>query len=148
MRMSKPRDRWWGYVRAVIRAWPDLRTRYRALHEPSLTPCYSGCGSSGGAGDPTAEIALRQLPRQEQREYEALEAAIRQTGRLSDGETRLAIIELVFWRQSHTLEGAAQRTHVSYRTARRKQNEFIRLVAEHMGLAEKLAPQSQKEGVN
>lgn len=146
--MSKPRARWWGYVRAVIRAWPDLKRKAEELRAPSITPHYGHSGGSGGTSDPTAQTALRQLPRQEQREYEAVEAAIRETGRMSDGETRLTIIELVFWRQSHTLEGAAQRTHVSYRTARRKQNDFVRLVAEKMGLTEKLAPQSQKDVVN
>lgn len=146
--MSKPRARWWGYVRAVIRAWPDLKRKTEELRAPSITPHYGHSGGSGGTSDPTAQTALRQLPRQEQREYEAVEAAIRETGRMSDGETRLTIIELVFWRQSHTLEGAAQRTHVSYRTARRKQNDFVRLVAEKMGLTEKLAPQSQKDVVN
>lgn len=146
--MSKPRDRWWGYVKAVIRAYPDLKARYRALHESSVTPRYGLSGGSGGTGDPTAQTALRQLPPQEQREYEAVEAAIRETGQMSDGETRITIIDLVFWRQSHTLEGAAQRTHVSYRTSRRKQNDFVRLVAEKMGLTEKLAPKSQKDVVN
>ncbi|MBQ9165659.1 MAG: hypothetical protein IJX71_01830 [Oscillospiraceae bacterium] len=146
--MSKPRDRWWGYVRAVIRAYPELRERYGELHRPGITPRYSAGGSSGSVSDPTAQIALRQLPRQEQREFEAVEAAVRETVRLSDGETRLTIIELVFWRQSHTLEGAAQKTHMSYRSAQRRQNAFIRLVAEKMGLTEKLGQESQKDVVN
>ena len=36
---------------------------------------------------------------------------------------------------------------ISYHTAERRQNAFIRLVAEKMGLTEKLAHQSQKSGV-
>lgn len=142
--MSKPRDRWWGYVRAVIRAYPELRANAKELQRTATTPRYGGSGGSGGPSDPVASAALRRLPPQEQREYEAVEQALWETASLPDGAARVRIIDLVFWRQSHTLEGAAQAVHLSYRTARRRQNEFIRLVAEKMGLVERLAPQSQK----
>ena len=145
--MSKPRDRWWGYVRAVIRSYPELRANAKELQRTQTTPRYGASGGSGGPSDPVASAALRSLPPQEQREYEAVEQAIWETVSLPDGASRVRIIDLVFWRQSHTLEGAAQAVHLSYRTARRRQNEFIRLVAEKMGLIERLAPQSQKAAV-
>lgn len=145
--MSKPRDRWWGYVRAVIRAYPELRANAKELQRTATTPSYGASGGSGGPSDPVESAALRRLPPQEQREYEAVEQALWETASLPDGAARVRIIDLVFWRQSHTLEGAAQAVHLSYRTARRRQNEFIRLVAEKMGLVERLAPQSQKSTV-
>ena len=145
--MSKPRDRWWGYVRAVIRAYPDLHRQAQTLRETPVTPGYGGFGGHGSPGSPTERAALRSLPPQERREYEAVEQALWETASLPDGAARVRIIDLVFWRQSHTLEGAAQAVHLSYRTARRRQNEFIRLVAEKMGLVERLAPQSQKAAV-
>ena len=141
--MSKPRERWWGYVRACIRAYPDLRARAMELHQTPTTPHYGGSGGSGGPSDPVATAALRQLPRQEQRELDAVEAAIQETAMLPDGETRLAIVNLVFWRQSHTLQGAAQKTHMSYMSARRRQEHFIRLVARNMNLTEKVNHKSQ-----
>ena len=33
--MSKPRYRWWGYVKAVIRAYPALD---KVMREPIYTP--------------------------------------------------------------------------------------------------------------
>lgn len=142
--MSKPRDRWWGYVRAVIRAYPELRARAKELQRTAITPRYGASGGSGGPSDPVASAALRRLPPQEQREYEAVEQAIWETASLPDGAARVRIIDLVFWRQSHTLEGAAQAVHLSYRSAQRRQNAFIRLVAQQMGLTEKLGQESQK----
>ncbi|MGM9594159.1 MAG: hypothetical protein ACI3U8_07375 [Candidatus Onthomonas sp.] len=142
--MSKPRDRWWGYVRAVIRAYPELRKQVRELRQASITACRSHSGGSGGLSNPTAAAALRQLPPQEQREYEAVEAAVRETARMSDGETRLTIIELVFWRQSHTLAGAAQAVHLGYRAAKERQQVFIRLVAQNLGFLERGANKAKK----
>lgn len=145
--MSKPRDRWWGYVRAVIRAYPELRARAKELQRTPITPRYGTSGGSSGPSDPTATAALRQLPKQEQREYEAVDAAVRETGKLSDGEARLTIIELVFWKQTHTLEGAAKKVHMSYMSARRRQMAFIRLVAQNLGFIEKVNQESQKTDI-
>ena len=145
--MSKPRDRWWGYVRAVIRAYPELRANAKELQRTQTTPRYGASVGSGGPSDPVASAALRRLPPQEQREYEAVEQALWETASLPDGAARVRIIDLVFWRQSHTLEGAAQAVHLSYRSAQRRQNAFIRLVAQQMGLTEKLGQESQKAAV-
>ena len=145
--MSKPRERWWGYVKACIRAYPDLKARAMELRQTPTTPRYGGSGGSGGPSDPVSAAALRTLPPQEQREYDAIQAAIRETAMMQDGATRLAMIELVFWRQSHTLQGAAMQTHLSYRSAQRRQNAFIWLVGEKMGLADRLGHKSQQSVV-
>ena len=98
--MSKPRKRWWGYVRRVLYDYPKMR--------------------------PATET--------EQREKAAVEAALEETEQLPDGETRLRLVGAVFFAQTHTLQGAAMRGNISYRTARRRQNEFILRVGKHMGL--------------
>ena len=43
--MSKPRYRWWGYIRNVIRAYPELKKEYDALHQQSVTANLSGMPS-------------------------------------------------------------------------------------------------------
>ncbi len=98
--MSKPRKRWWGYVRRVLYDYPRM--------QPSNDT--------------------------EQREKTAVEAAIEETEQLPDGETRLRVVGSVFFTQTHTLQGAAMRDHLSYRTARRQQREFICCVGKYMGL--------------
>lgn len=146
--MSKPRYRWWGYVRAVIRAYPELSRRLAELRHTPVTARYGPSGGAGGPTSPVERAAIRGLPHTEQREHDAVEAAIEQTRTLPDAAARLRLVDLVFWRQSHTLQGAAREIHVSPRTARRRLSEFICLVAQNLGLLEKLASKSQKTDVN
>lgn len=108
--MSKPREIWWGYVKQVIRAAPIYR-RELARH-PDET-------------DTTRRMRLRLA---------AVDAAISETQRQRDGESRIAIIDKVYFRRSHTLEGAAAACFVCYKTARRWNGDFVRLVARHLGV--------------
>lgn len=94
--MSKPRYHWWGYIKAVIRAYP------------------SGEGLT-------------------EKEREAVRLAVEQTQKLPDGRFRMLVVDLVFFRQTHTLEGAAQQVPCSYTTAKRYHNSFICEVARHCG---------------
>lgn len=71
-----------------------------------------------------------------QREKEAVRAAIEATMGLEDGAERMQVIDMVFWRRTHTLEGAAMRVHVSDRTARRWHSEFILLVGKLRGMVD------------
>ena len=132
--MSKPRYKWWGYVKSVIRSYPNLKEQYDELHMPQITPVYKRIGSRGsGVSDPTALAAIRELPRQEQREYVAVRQAIEETKQRSGGKLRLRVIDMVLFNRSHTLQGAALEIHISRRTARRYHTEFIYLVAYYLG---------------
>lgn len=102
--MSKPRYRWWSYVKAMIRNYPTLVDRY--IQGPAL------------------------------REREAVQRAIDQTEQMVDGKERLQVIDLVFFRQTHTLEGAAMMIPCSYDLAQRYHAQFIKLVAKNFGLLE------------
>lgn len=132
--MSKPRYKWWGYVKNVIRAYPGLKAQLEELQRQSTIAAYGPVSGHSGTGRPAEQAAMKLLPSPEQREYEAVEAAIRETKQLPDGETRLKIIEMVFWRRSHTLQGAAMQVHMSYASAKRRHNDFICLVAEKLSL--------------
>ena len=128
---------WWGYVKGMIRRYPALRREYDELHEQSMTADMSGMPHGGSVGRSTEAIAIRELPSTRQREYEAVRLAIGRTKLLPNGEDRLRIIDLVFWKRSHTLDGAAYKTGYSYRTARRYHSEFIKTVAAYYGLMDK-----------
>lgn len=56
-------------------------------------------------------------------------SAIAQTGQMPDGQRRLSVIGMVFFRKTHTLHGAALEASCSYATAKRWQQAFIREVA-------------------
>ena len=132
--MSKPRYDWWPYVKGMIRRWPKLKEKYSDLHSQSVVASLSGMPSGTSVSRSTENVALRELPTTEQREFEAVRKAIETTERYDNGLDRLRIINLVLWKQTHTIEGAADMVHCSCRTARRWHSEFIRTVAAYYGL--------------
>lgn len=85
---------------------------------------------------------IRQYPARKDRyvqgnalkERQAVQQAIDETAGMENGKERLQVIELVFFRQTHTLEGAALMIPCSYMTARRWHNDFIKRVAKNYGL--------------
>ena len=135
--MSKPRYKWWGYIKSVIRAYPSLKKEYRDLHEQSITANLSGMPGGGSVSRGTEEIAVRELPYTKQREYEAVRRAVGFTKMLDTGEDRLDLIDMVFWKKSHTLSGAAYKLNLSYQTAQIYHSDFIVTVAKNYGLLDK-----------
>ena len=85
---------------------------------------------------------IRQTPKRdgialdgkEAEEQAAVNRAIQKTKNKPDATARLMLIDLVFFRQTHTLDGAAQEVACSERTARRWSSEFIKMVAKERGL--------------
>lgn len=94
--MSNPRYDWWGYVKGMIRRYPDGYVN--------------------------------------EKEAAAVKSAIDGTNQMNNGDDRLKIIDLVFWKRTHTLPGAAMQIPCSERTARRWHTEFIKEVAKNFGL--------------
>ena len=133
---SKPRYKWWGYVKNMIRSYPDLVREYNDIHEQPITASISGMPGGGGASRKTEDIAIKQLPRSKQEEYEAVTRAVQVTRMLKTGADRMKIVELVFWKQSHTLQGAAMKVNVSYDTAIDYHGDFIVLAAYFRGLVD------------
>ncbi len=131
--MSKPRYRWWGYIRNVIRAYPELKKEYDALHQQSITANISGMPGSGSVSRGTESIAIRELPRTKQREYEAVRKAIDFTRRMPNGDLRLRVIDLVFWKERRKLLDAGESVGYAYKTARTIQSTFIKLTADAYG---------------
>ena len=127
--MSKPRYKWWGYIKSVIRSYPELKKQYDELHRQNITASISGMPGAGGVSRGTENIALKELPKSEQAEMEAVRMAIQATERMKTGKDRMRIVQLVFWKQSHTLQGAALAIPVSYDTAINYHGGFIVMVA-------------------
>lgn len=131
--MSKPRYYWWGYVKAVIRHYPEALAKLEETQK--LTPAYSGQPSgSGGESRPTESAVIHFLGTTEGRECSAVMQAVEATRILPTGAERIEVIRLVYWRRTHNLLGAAMAVHVSERTARRWHGEFVRAVGRRLGL--------------
>ena len=100
--MSKPRYRWWGYIKSIIRNYPALEGRY--CQGTSL------------------------------KERMAVQRSIEQTERMENGKERLQVVDLVFFKQTHTLEGAAMMVPCQGEAARHWPGEVRDLVAWPGGL--------------
>ena len=127
--MSKPRYRWWGFARRMIRDYPGLKKDWEDIHSQSITPNLSGMPGGGGAKRTVESIALRQLPPDDQKVYDAVSRAIAITELRQDGKQRLALIEYVYWqKKSKLIKDAALLLFISKRTAERWHSDFVKLV--------------------
>ena len=73
---------------------------------------------------------IRRYPdRTTKEESKAVKTAIEETEKLCDGADRMKVIQMVFFKQTHTLQGAALNVPCSYETAKIWTQQFIRLVA-------------------
>lgn len=132
--MSKPRYGWWSYVKDIIRRYPDLKEEYQELHNVSMVANYSAEPRGGCLGRALESVAIRELPSNKQREYEAVRRAIETTERYRNGRDRLWVIKMVYWEKSHTIAGAALIIPCHEQAAKQWHREFIRLVASNFGL--------------
>ena len=131
--MSSREYPWWGDVKRLIEQYPELKEAMRDQLPAAATAQYGSLTPQGGTGRALESLAVKRLSRRETAEIEAVEAAIRETARKPTGEARLAIIDLVYWRKSHRLYGAALEVGYSEKQVRRYNAEFIRLVAFYLG---------------
>lgn len=142
--MSKPKEIWWGYVKAVIRKYPERTQMLEDLRSVTLTANLSGMPCGGNASRSTENVALRSLPENEQREYDAVRCAIMQTMQLGTSDARMRIVELVFWEGGYNLTSAARKTGYSYDTAQNYHKDFIWLVAKNLGLCKNVPTRAKK----
>lgn len=132
--MSRPRYPWWGYIKNIIRLYPARVAEYDLLKSAPVTPNYAATGHGSGISKPTEQAALKEFPPYKQREYDAVRLAVTQISAFADGDDRIKLAEMMYWKRTHTLCGAAYKLNISERTARRWNKEFVYLVAEKMGL--------------
>ena len=132
--MSKPRYGWWPYVKSMIRRYPALKEQHDNMLRMQITPSYPGMTGGGGDGRGLENTVIRAMSQNSVRELDAVEAALAETERLMDNKARMTMIDLVFWKRTHTLDGVALTVHYSPRTVKQWHGDFIRCVAKHYGL--------------
>ena len=134
--MSKPRYGWWSYAKYMVRVYPEHKKELAQLHGQRVTQGYSQVSKTTGTNRSTENTALRTLPRAKQAEYDAVSQAIQKTLLMKTGQERIMVIDMVYWKKSHTLQGAALAANISYDTAIDYHGDFIRLVGFARGLAD------------
>ena len=80
---------------------------------------------------------MRQLSEEEEKWISAIDKAKEDMRKSSDGEEIIRLISMVYFRQTHTITGAALEQHISKPTAQRRVGRFISAVAKHKGLLRK-----------
>lgn len=126
--MSKGKT-WQASARRVVQAYPRLHAELMDLQRMSITPALSGMPSGGGERRPAEDAALRQLPPENQLAHDAVEHALRMTELFRTAGKRRRLVELVYWRRTHTVYGAGVEIGVSEETAKRWNADFLLCVA-------------------
>lgn len=131
--MSKPANSWYGIVLKVIRRYPELKAKKEALQTPNMTANYSAMPKSGAASRRTENIAFKQLSPADDRELDAVEKTIEKLRQHIDGADILKIVDLVDFKRTHLIRGAAIACNVSEQTAKRRRQVFINECAHQLG---------------
>lgn len=146
--MSSPRYRWWGFVRRMIRDYRGLKAAYEDLHSQSISADTTGMPKGGSSGRTVESIAMRCLPKDDQKAYDAVTNAVEITRLLPDGELKLELVRMMYWmKKPMTAKSAAPSLYISKRTAERWHGEFVRLTAKCYGFTLRESHDNSQVGV-
>lgn len=133
--MSKPRYGWWSYAKYMARNYPILCRELEEKQSISTTANYSAGPRGIGETRGTEAAAMRQLSPVKMREYEAVRKAVEASSSVpGNGHLRVKLVEMVYFKRTHTLEGVCHAIHISYGTAKNYNNDFLCGVAKNFGL--------------
>ena len=134
--MGKAKEPYWSYVKAIIKEYPALKKQLNRPLEQRITAHFDNGGRGSRVSNPTQDCVIHDLPPKLQRKYDAISGAIEKTKMLypDNAQERLQVINLVYWKQSHTIEGAAMRIPCHRNVAGHWQGDFIRMVADELDL--------------
>lgn len=122
----------------MIRDYRSVKKAADELHAQTMAISMCGLPSGGGAGRTVESVALRQLPPDDQKLYDAVARAIEITKLRRDGADRLSVIRYVYWcHDTHKVEDAAIRSNIAVPTAKRWHGDFVRLVGACYGFSVK-----------
>ena len=116
-------------ARAALRNYPKAKRKQNETGEMQITPAYNGQPGSHTARRTTEDVALRvKLTPYEEAVISAVEFAMDMQCRTHNGQERMLMIKLVYFKRTHTLEGAALECHYSVEAIKRWNNEILTAV--------------------
>ena len=125
-RYMPPSEVWLPEAKRAAEVWPKLRETQRAM---TASPVYF----IGKHGFSAEDALLHALPPGAQRQYDAVEAALRDVSRQADGQERRRLCRAVCLDHTAGIGTAARTAGISESTARRWVGRFFRAVAYHLG---------------
>lgn len=130
--MSRYKHWWYPNIARALKEYPQLVLKKDELRKNLITAKYSPEPRGGSAARSTENVALKDLPPAEAALVDAIDSALDEISRRKDGIEIVRLVDLVYFRRSHTIQGAAMVTNLSEVTARRKLGDFITLVAKKL----------------
>ena len=104
---------WKKQARRALRDYPRLK-RKQGDNEQQITPVYGGAAVQHSASRVTENVALRSaLTDAEANAINAVELAMYIQRKYTNGKARIRMMELVYFKRTHTIEGAAEIVHYS-----------------------------------
>lgn len=126
------RNTWRQAAKAAAYSYPELRRELDALQAGSGRD-LDGLPGSREARRSTEDAALRELEYWKQRRLEAVEQAVRISATLTSGQSRVKLIELLYFtRRCPDLQTAALMVPCSVQTAKLWNSDFLLLVRSKM----------------
>ena len=125
---------WWSHVKWAIRLQPEREAELKRRQEAAIIANYSAMPRGTDPSRTTENLGTATLGQPADREMDAVRRAVEYTLNLKDGPERMKLIELVFWKRTHTLVGACLEINTSERTGQRWHAEFIHEVAKNLEL--------------
>lgn len=136
--MSKYRHWWRPNIERLLKQYPYLKTLQESAKMPRLTAVYGGQGGGQGRSRGTEISALKTpLNAKETEAVEAVDKAIEEIRRQRDGATVLRIVEMVDFKRTHTIDGAARELYMHRDTVGNKRTRFIDAVGRNLGWLDK-----------
>lgn len=104
---------WRAEARRALRDYPRIKRR-QGDNEMQITPVYGGAAVQHSASRTTENVALRStLTEREENIVSAVEFMLNMQRRYANSAERLRMVELVYFKHTHTIDGAADIVHYS-----------------------------------
>ena len=99
---------------------------------PRIASVLDTTGGGGGLSDTTADAAIRLATDEHINRLEIKIAAVRRVVETADNVDR-TLISLRYWRQTHTVDGAARAANISASAAYYRINKILCAIAKELG---------------
>lgn len=119
---------WRSEARRALRDYPRIKRR-QSDNEMQITPVYGGAAVQHSASRTTENVALRStLTEREENIISAVEFMVAMQSRYYNAEARMKMLSLVYFRRTHTMQGAAMEVGYNINTVKSWNTEMLTAV--------------------
>ena len=119
---------WRNEARRALRDYPRIKRR-QGDNEMQITPVYGGAAVQHSASRTTENVALRStLTDREENVISAVEFMVAMQSRYYNADARMKMLSLVYFRRTHTMQGAAMEVGYNINTVKSWNTEMLTAV--------------------